>query len=163
MPQGFAYPAKIEMWRAAQFDPGSWKNYRGDGTRFINVFAAAQTRCYAGLCAERTHSPRRSDGQRALRYRCSVAIHQQFHARLHLRLITSCAVDSVCSLVSVAPDRLRQRRQSPALPRHGSRARGHAAADPRASRVRIIRQFAHRKACSWHCLEAAQAWAWRTR
>ena len=38
MPQGFAYPARIEMWRAAQFDPGSWKNYRGDGTRFINVF-----------------------------------------------------------------------------------------------------------------------------
>jgi putative ABC transport system permease protein len=26
------------MWHAAQFDPGSWKSYRGDGTRFINVF-----------------------------------------------------------------------------------------------------------------------------
>jgi len=39
MPSDFNYPAGTEMWRTAQFDPASWKSYRGDGTRFINVFA----------------------------------------------------------------------------------------------------------------------------
>lgn len=38
MPKEFDYPSKTEMWAAAQFDPGSWKSYRGDGTRFVNVF-----------------------------------------------------------------------------------------------------------------------------
>ena len=39
MPRSFQYPARIDMWRPAHFDPASWKSgYRGDGTRFVNVF-----------------------------------------------------------------------------------------------------------------------------
>jgi putative ABC transport system permease protein len=39
MPRNFEYPAKIDMWRPTHFDPLGWKSYRGDGTRFVNVFA----------------------------------------------------------------------------------------------------------------------------
>jgi len=39
MPKSFQYPAKIDMWKPTHFDPLGWKNYRGDGTRFVNVFA----------------------------------------------------------------------------------------------------------------------------
>jgi predicted permease len=39
MPQSFNVPNAIEMWRPAQFDPGQWTKYRGDGSRFINVYA----------------------------------------------------------------------------------------------------------------------------
>ena len=39
MPRGFDLPSGIDMWRAAQFDAADWTKYRGEGTRFINVFA----------------------------------------------------------------------------------------------------------------------------
>jgi len=38
MPRDFRVPGGIDLWRPAQFNPGEW-NWRGDGTRFINVFA----------------------------------------------------------------------------------------------------------------------------
>ncbi|MGA2050205.1 MAG: ABC transporter permease [Terracidiphilus sp.] len=39
MPQSFSVPNGIDLWRPAQFDPGQWSTYRGDGTRFFNVLA----------------------------------------------------------------------------------------------------------------------------
>jgi predicted permease len=36
MPKEFSVPAGIDLWRPAQFTPGSWK-WRGEGSRFINV------------------------------------------------------------------------------------------------------------------------------
>jgi predicted permease len=39
MPRGFDVPSGTELWHCAQFDPGDWTKYRGEGTRFINVFA----------------------------------------------------------------------------------------------------------------------------
>ena len=39
MPKSFQYPARIDMWRPTHFNPLGWKSYRGDGTRFVNVFA----------------------------------------------------------------------------------------------------------------------------
>ncbi|MGB6687592.1 MAG: ABC transporter permease [Terracidiphilus sp.] len=38
MPREFNVPNGIDLWRAAQFNPGDWK-WRDEGTRFINVFA----------------------------------------------------------------------------------------------------------------------------
>ena len=38
MPKGFDVPAGIDLWRPAQFTFGSW-TWRGEGSRFINVFA----------------------------------------------------------------------------------------------------------------------------
>jgi predicted permease len=38
MPREFNVPSGIDLWRAAQFDPGDWK-YRFEGSRFINAFA----------------------------------------------------------------------------------------------------------------------------
>ena len=39
MPRGFDVPSGTELWHCAQFDAGDWTKYRGEGTRFINVFA----------------------------------------------------------------------------------------------------------------------------
>ncbi len=39
MPRGFDTPSGIDLWHDAQFDPAEWVKYRGEGTRFINVFA----------------------------------------------------------------------------------------------------------------------------
>ncbi|HEY6446940.1 MAG TPA: FtsX-like permease family protein, partial [Acidobacteriaceae bacterium] len=39
MPQDFAAPGGVDLWHAAQFVPGDWGGYRGEGLRFINVFA----------------------------------------------------------------------------------------------------------------------------
>ncbi len=38
MPQDFSAPGGVDLWHAAQFVPGNWGSYRGDGLRFINVF-----------------------------------------------------------------------------------------------------------------------------
>lgn len=38
MPKQFGVPAGIDVWRPAQFSPGSWA-WRGEGSRFINVVA----------------------------------------------------------------------------------------------------------------------------
>jgi len=38
MPQGVDLPSGIDMWHAAQFNAADWTKYRGEGTRFINVF-----------------------------------------------------------------------------------------------------------------------------
>ncbi|MGA9673175.1 MAG: ABC transporter permease, partial [Terracidiphilus sp.] len=39
MPRSFSVPNGIDLWRPAQFAPDDWSTYRGDATRFINVFA----------------------------------------------------------------------------------------------------------------------------
>jgi putative ABC transport system permease protein len=39
MPKSFQYPAKTDVWKPTQFDSEGWKSYRGDDTRFVNVFA----------------------------------------------------------------------------------------------------------------------------
>lgn len=39
MPRTFSVPNGIDLWRPAQFAPADWSTYRGDGLRFINVFA----------------------------------------------------------------------------------------------------------------------------
>ena len=39
MPQDFNVPNGVEMWQSAQFAAGNWSKYRGDPTRFINVYA----------------------------------------------------------------------------------------------------------------------------
>lgn len=38
MPKGFNVPAGMDIWRPAQFSPGTW-TWRGEGSRFINVAA----------------------------------------------------------------------------------------------------------------------------
>jgi putative ABC transport system permease protein len=38
MPEGAEVPSGIDLWHPAQFDPADWMKYRGEGTRFINVF-----------------------------------------------------------------------------------------------------------------------------
>jgi predicted permease len=38
MPRGMEMPSGIDLWHDAQFDPAEWTKYRGEGTRFINVF-----------------------------------------------------------------------------------------------------------------------------
>ncbi len=38
MPQSFAVPSGIDLWRPAHFVPGNWTTYRGEGTRFMNVY-----------------------------------------------------------------------------------------------------------------------------
>jgi putative ABC transport system permease protein len=38
MPRGFDAPSGIDLWRTAQLDAADWTKYRGEGTRFINVF-----------------------------------------------------------------------------------------------------------------------------
>jgi predicted permease len=39
MPRSFSVPSGIDLWRPAQITDASWGPYRGDGGRFINVFA----------------------------------------------------------------------------------------------------------------------------
>jgi predicted permease len=39
MPRSFDVPSGTELWHCAQFDAADWTKYRGEGTRFINVFA----------------------------------------------------------------------------------------------------------------------------
>jgi len=39
MPPSFEMPAQTDLWRPAQLDPAQWSAYRGDGTRWANVFA----------------------------------------------------------------------------------------------------------------------------
>jgi putative ABC transport system permease protein len=39
MPPSFEMPAQTDLWRPAQLDPAQWSVYRGDGTRWANVFA----------------------------------------------------------------------------------------------------------------------------
>jgi putative ABC transport system permease protein len=39
MPESFRAPTGIDLWRPAHFSPADWAKYRGDGVRFINVFA----------------------------------------------------------------------------------------------------------------------------
>ncbi len=39
MPESFHLPGGIDLWRPAHFDQADWGKYRGEGTRFINVFA----------------------------------------------------------------------------------------------------------------------------
>jgi putative ABC transport system permease protein len=38
MPRSFHYPNKIDIWRPTRLDAADWHHYRGDGTRFANVF-----------------------------------------------------------------------------------------------------------------------------
>ncbi len=38
MPPGVDMPSGIDLWHDAQFAPPDWMKYRGEGTRFINVF-----------------------------------------------------------------------------------------------------------------------------
>jgi putative ABC transport system permease protein len=38
MPKDFSGPGGVDLWYAAQWIPGNWGNYRGEGLRFINVF-----------------------------------------------------------------------------------------------------------------------------
>ena len=38
MPRSFQMPSGTELWEPSTFVPGSFRNWRGDGTRFINVF-----------------------------------------------------------------------------------------------------------------------------
>ena len=38
MPRDFSAPGGVDFWRAAQFGPNNWGNYRGDGLRDTNVF-----------------------------------------------------------------------------------------------------------------------------
>jgi putative ABC transport system permease protein len=38
MPQSFTVPSGIDLWRPAHFVPGNWTTYRGEGTRFVNVY-----------------------------------------------------------------------------------------------------------------------------
>jgi predicted permease len=42
MPRGFDAPSGTDVWHCAQFDPAEWTTYRGEGTRFINVFGRLQ-------------------------------------------------------------------------------------------------------------------------
>ena len=39
MPQGFQMPGATELWMPSTFGPGSFRGWRGEGTRFVNVFA----------------------------------------------------------------------------------------------------------------------------
>jgi predicted permease len=39
MPPGFHVPSGVELWKTAHYDPADWNKYRGEGMRFINVFA----------------------------------------------------------------------------------------------------------------------------
>jgi predicted permease len=39
MPPGFHVPSGVDFWKTAHYDPAEWGKYRGEGTRFINVFA----------------------------------------------------------------------------------------------------------------------------
>ncbi|MFC5861640.1 ADOP family duplicated permease [Acidicapsa dinghuensis] len=39
MPQSFQIPSGIDLWRPSHFAPGQFRGYRGDGTRFVNVYA----------------------------------------------------------------------------------------------------------------------------
>jgi putative ABC transport system permease protein len=45
MPPGTDMPAGIDLWHDAQFTAPRWNSYRGEGTRFINVFG----RLHAGV------------------------------------------------------------------------------------------------------------------
>ena len=38
MPPGVEMPSGIDLWHDAQFQQADWTKYRGEGTRFINVF-----------------------------------------------------------------------------------------------------------------------------
>ncbi len=38
MPRDFSSPGGVDLWHPAQFVPGTWGSYRGEGLRFINVF-----------------------------------------------------------------------------------------------------------------------------
>lgn len=44
MPRNFHMPSGADLWRPAHFDPADWGKYRGDGTRFINVFGRLKPR-----------------------------------------------------------------------------------------------------------------------
>ena len=38
MPRDFSAPGGVDLWHTAQFVPGNWGSYRGEGLRFLNVF-----------------------------------------------------------------------------------------------------------------------------
>jgi len=59
MPKEFSVPAGIDLWRPAQFAPGSW-TWRGEGSRFINVVA----RLAPGVSLESAQSDLRLIGER---------------------------------------------------------------------------------------------------
>ena len=39
MPPAFHVPSGVDFWKTAHYDPAQWGKYRGEETRFINVFA----------------------------------------------------------------------------------------------------------------------------
>jgi hypothetical protein len=38
MPQSFRMPSGIDLWRPSHYQPGSFRGYRNDGSRFVNVY-----------------------------------------------------------------------------------------------------------------------------
>jgi putative ABC transport system permease protein len=42
MPPSFEMPVQTDVWRPAQLEPAQWSVYRGDGTRWANVFATVK-------------------------------------------------------------------------------------------------------------------------
>jgi len=49
MPAGVEMPSGIDLWHDAQFQPADWTKYRGEGTRFINVFGRLRPRVTQGM------------------------------------------------------------------------------------------------------------------
>ncbi len=39
MPPEFQIPGGVDLWRPSHFAPGQYRGYRGEGTRFVNVYA----------------------------------------------------------------------------------------------------------------------------
>jgi predicted permease len=39
MPPSFQIPGGVDLWRPSHFAPGQFRGYRGEGTRFVNVYA----------------------------------------------------------------------------------------------------------------------------
>lgn len=52
MPRSFQMPGGIDLWRPAHFDAADWGTYRGEGTRFVSVYARLQP----GLQVQRAQS-----------------------------------------------------------------------------------------------------------
>ena len=39
MPKSFEFPSGVDVWKPTHFNPLQWKQYRGDGVRFVNLIA----------------------------------------------------------------------------------------------------------------------------
>ncbi|MGB7356061.1 MAG: ADOP family duplicated permease, partial [Acidobacteriaceae bacterium] len=63
MPQDFIVPSGIDLWRPAHFVPGNWTTYRGEGTRFVNVYG----RLRAGVSLAGAQSDLRRTGEQLRR------------------------------------------------------------------------------------------------